>query len=131
VLGRHGGTFRFTIGQRRGLGISTGARAYVVDLDARANRVVVGPGDLLARRGLVADRVSWVAGEPPVEGPFECEARVRYRGEGVPAVAEALPGGELRVEFRTPQRAIAPGQSVVLYRGDEVLGGGRIRDAIR
>jgi tRNA-uridine 2-sulfurtransferase len=130
VLAHHDGTFRFTVGQRRGLGVSTGERSYVVDLDAGSNRVVVGPGDLLARRGLTADRVSWVAGEPPAEGPFEAEVRIRYQGEDVAAVIEPEDDG-VRVEFRTPQRAVAPGQSVAFYRGDEVLGGGRIREALR
>ncbi|MGH2529882.1 MAG: tRNA 2-thiouridine(34) synthase MnmA [Actinomycetota bacterium] len=130
VIGRHRGAFRFTVGQRRGLGVSTGKRTYVVDMEANSNRVVVGPGELLARRGLVADRASWVAGTPPARGPFEAEVRLRYRGEDVPAAVE--PDGErLRVEFRTPQRGVAPGQSVVAYHGDELLGGARIVQAIR
>jgi tRNA-specific 2-thiouridylase len=132
VQGRHDGTFRFTIGQRHGLGVATGSRQYVVELDRERNRVVVGPADLLARRGLVAEQVSWVAGRPPVaEGPFEAEVRVRYKGEDVPAVVEETGHGRVRVEFRTPERAIAPGQSVVFYRGDELLGGARIREALR
>jgi tRNA-specific 2-thiouridylase len=130
VLGHHAGSFRFTIGQRRGLGVSTGERTYVMDVDAAANRVVVGPGELLARRGLEADRAHWVAHGPPAAGPFEAEVRLRYRGEPVPAVL--LPARDrLRVEFRAPQRGVAPGQSVVAYRGDEVLGGARIVAAIR
>ena len=130
LLAAHDGTFAFTVGQRRGLGVSTGERTYVVDVDAAANRVVVGPQELLARRGLVADRVSWVSAGPPADAPFEAEVRIRYRGEDVPAVVRA--GGErAEVEFRSPQRAIAPGQSVVFYRGDEVLGGGRIVLALR
>ena len=131
VLARHGGAFRFTIGQRRGLGVSTGRPAYVVDIDRAENRVVVGPEELLGRRGLVADRMRWVAGAPPENGPFESEVRIRSRGEDVPAAVEALGGGRARVEFRTPQRAVAPGQSAVFYRGDEVLGGGRIVEVIR
>jgi tRNA-specific 2-thiouridylase len=129
VLGPHDGTFRYTIGQRRGTGVSTGERAYVLELDRERNRVVVGPGELLARRGLVAERVSWVAGGPP-EGPFEADIRLRYKGEEVPAVVDPR-SDQVVVEFRTPQRAIAPGQSVVFYRGDEVLGGGVIREALR
>jgi tRNA-specific 2-thiouridylase len=131
VLGRHEGAFAFTIGQRRGTGVATGERRYVVDVDQAANRVVVGPGELLERRGLVADRVSWIAGGPPGGGPFEAEIRIRYRGDGVPCVAEPLGPDRVRVEFRTAQRAVAPGQSAVLYRGDDVLGGGRIVEAIR
>jgi tRNA-specific 2-thiouridylase len=131
VLAVHDGTFRFTIGQRKGLGVSTGERTYVVDIDAERNRVVVGAGELLARRGLIAGDVSWVAGGPPPGGPFEAGVRVRYRGEDVPAVIDPQDPEGVRVEFRTPQRAIAPGQSVVFYRGHEVLGGGRIIRAIR
>ncbi|MGH2591525.1 MAG: aminomethyltransferase beta-barrel domain-containing protein, partial [Actinomycetota bacterium] len=125
---------------------------YVVDVDAAANRVVVGPGEMLERRGLVADRVSWVAGRAPADGPFETVVRLRYRGDDVAAVVEAIPSSEpplrgaslgptaslleaegdrLRVEFRTPQRGVAPGQSVVVYRGDELLGGARIVESIR
>jgi tRNA-specific 2-thiouridylase len=130
VLAEHAGSFRFTIGQRKGTGVSLGERAYVVDVDHAANRVVVGPGELLSRRSLDADRATWVAGTPPAVGPFEAEVQVRYRGEPVPAVVEAT-GDRLRVEFRSPVRAVAPGQSVVVYRGDELLGGARILRAHR
>jgi tRNA-specific 2-thiouridylase len=131
VIGRHAGTFAFTIGQRRGTGVATGDRRYVVGLDASINRVVVGPGELLARRGLLADDASWVAGRPPSSGSFEAEVRIRSRGEDVPCVVETRGRSRFRVEFRTPQRAVAPGQRAVLYRGDEVLGGGRVLEAIR
>jgi tRNA-specific 2-thiouridylase len=130
VLARHPGAAAFTVGQRRGLGVSGPEPSYVLEVDAAANRVVVGPGELLARRGLVADRVTWVAGRPPAEGPFEAEVRVRYRGDDAPAVVEP-DGDRVRVWFRTPQRAIAPGQSAVVYRGDELLGGGRILASLR
>jgi len=130
VLGEHDGTFAFTVGQRRGLGVAVGRPMYVVDVDATSNRVVVGPQELLARRGLVADRVSWVAGDPPPDGPFEAGVRIRYRGDDVPAVVSPTPGG-FEVEFRAPQRAVAPGQSAVVYRGDGVLGGGRIVRSVR
>ncbi len=130
VVGEHRGAFRFTVGQRRGLGVSRPEATYVVEVDAAANRVVVGPGELLARRGLIADRVSWVAGSPPAFGPFEAEVRIRYRGNDVPSVIEAN-GDAARVDFRAPQRGIAPGQSVVFYRDDELLGGGRILSALR
>jgi tRNA-uridine 2-sulfurtransferase len=128
VLGRHGGTAHFTVGQRRGLGVSTGERSYVLEVDAPANRVVVGPAELLNRRGLEAEGVNWVAGRP--DGPFEGTVKVRYRGADVPAVVEPDgPAGAL-VEFRSPQPAITPGQAVVFYDEDELLGGGTIRRAI-
>ena len=79
----------------------------------------------------MADRVTWIAREPPADGPFEADARIRYRGDDVPCVAEVLDDERLSMEFRAPCRAVAPGQSVVLYRGDELLGGGRIVEAIR
>jgi tRNA-specific 2-thiouridylase len=131
VVGRHDGAFAFTVGQRRGTGVATGERRYVLEVDRVANRVVVGPGELLARRGLVADEAAWVAGGLPSDGPFEASVRIRYRGDDVPAVIEPIGRARFRCEFRTPQRAVAPGQRAVVYRGDEVLGGGRIVDALR
>jgi tRNA-specific 2-thiouridylase len=130
VLATHGGAAAFTVGQRRGLGVSAPTPRYVLEIDAVANRVVVGPGELLARRGLVADRVRWVAGRPPADGPFEADVRIRYRGDDLRAVIEDR-GARLHVEFRTPQRGVAPGQSVVVYRGEELLGGARILDSLR
>ncbi len=130
VLAEHDGTFAFTIGQRRGLGVATGSPLYVLDVDASRNRVVVGPHELLARRGLVADRASWVADAPPQDGPFEALVRIRYRGDDAPAVVVPQAGG-FRVEFTRPQHAVAPGQSAVVYRGEELLGGGRIIETIR
>ena len=130
VLASHPGTAAFTVGQRRGLGVAGPEPSYVLEIDAAARRVVVGPGELLARARVLADRVTWIAGEPPSNGPFEAEVRLRYRGDDVPAVVEPL-GDRVRVELRTPQRGIAPGQSAVLYRGDELIGGGRIVDVLR
>ncbi len=130
VLGEHDGTFAFTVGQRRGLGVAAGVPMYVLEVDATANRVVVGPQELLVKRGLEADRVSWVTGEPPSDGPFEAQVRIRYRGDDVPAVLTPE-GDRMRVDFAAPQRAVAPGQSVVVYRGEELLGGGRIVAAVR
>ncbi len=130
VLGEHGGTFRFTVGQRRGIGVSTGERRYVLEADRETGRVVVGPGELLARSGLRAADVNWVSGASP-QGPVEGTVRIRYRGEDAEAVIQPVGEVEAIVEFRVPQRAVAPGQSVVFYAGDEVLGGGRIVEALR
>jgi tRNA-uridine 2-sulfurtransferase len=128
VLGRHGGTAGFTVGQRRGLGVSTGERTYVLGVDAAANRVVVGPAELLNRRGLLAERANWIAERP--DGPFEGTVKIRYRGADVPAVVEPVGRASARVEFRSPQPAVTPGQAVVFYDGDEVLGGGTITRAL-
>ena len=131
VLAEHDGTFAFTVGQRRGLGVAVGAPVYVAEIDRAANRVVVGPEELLARRGLEADRASWTCGEAPT-GPFEADVRIRYKGDDAPAVIEPTDGGRaFSVTFRFPQRAVAPGQSAVIYRGDELLGGGRILRSVR
>lgn len=135
-VGTHQGAWRFTVGQRRGLGVSMPEPRYVLRVDAGANQVMIGPSELLARRGLAADRVRWIAGAPPSDGPFEAEVRIRYKGTDAPAVITPIPeraadAWSVRVEFGAPQRAIAPGQSVVFYRGAEVLGGGRIVEAFR
>jgi tRNA-specific 2-thiouridylase len=129
VLGTHEGSHRFTIGQRRGLGVSTGERTYVLEVDAPANRVVVGPASLLSRGGLMAERVNWIPERP--DGPFEAEVKIRYRGHEVAAIVEPTGRDSARVEFRAPQPAVTPGQAVVFYAGDEVVGGGTISTAIR
>jgi tRNA-specific 2-thiouridylase len=129
-LAGHDGTFAFTVGQRRGLGVALGEPAYVLELDAPGNRVVVGPRELLSRGGLVADRASWVAGGPPDDGPFEASVLIRSHGEDAPAVIEPTSDGFV-ASFCEPQRAVAPGQSAVVYAGDEVLGGGRIVSTLR
>lgn len=125
TLARHDGLARFTVGQRRGLGVSTPSPSYVLELDADRNRVVVGPGELLARTRIEADRVRWVADAPPAAGPFEAEVQLRYRGEAVPAIV-ATRGDALEVELRRAQRGVAPGQVIAIYRDDELLGGARI-----
>ena len=130
AVAEHDGTFAFTVGQRRGIGVAMGTPAYVLEIDAPRNRVVVGPAELLSRRRLRADRSSWIAGEPP-SGPFEASVRLRSHGDDVQAVVEASDGAGFSVAFRTPQRAVAPGQSAVVYRGEEVLGGGRIVETFR
>jgi tRNA-uridine 2-sulfurtransferase len=127
VLGHHQGVHRFTVGQRRGLGVSTAERSYVLEVDAGRNRVMVGPEQLLGRRGLSADRVNWILERP--DGPFEAAVRIRYRAEGAPAVVEPVGGDRAQVEFRSPVRAVAPGQLAVFYTGDEVVGSGTIDSA--
>jgi tRNA-specific 2-thiouridylase len=125
TVGRHGGVHRFTIGQRKGLGISAGIPLYVVDIDAAASVVTVGPREALERTALTASGVNWMSGEPPA-APVRVGAQIRHRHTEAPATVTALEGRRARVDFDRPQSAIAPGQAVVFYEGDVVLGGGWI-----
>ncbi|MCA1831928.1 MAG: tRNA 2-thiouridine(34) synthase MnmA [Actinomycetota bacterium] len=127
-VGEHGGIHRFTVGQRRGLGLATAERRFVLEVDASRNAIVVGPGELLARGGLTAEKVSWVGGEPPVTA--DCTVQVRAHGEPVPATITSVEAGRVAVRFGRPQRGIAPGQLAALYDGDEVLGAGTIDAAL-
>jgi len=129
VLGTHRGVHHYTIGQRRGLGVAVGRPLYVVALDPERNRVVVGTEEDLKAEGLWAHPFHWLAGQPP-EGPVEGSVRIRYRAPEVPARVLPLPDGGAEVRFREPQRAVTPGQPVVLYRGEEVVGGGTIEQAL-
>jgi tRNA-specific 2-thiouridylase len=129
VLGEHPGVHRFTVGQRRGLGINTGSsKAFVLEIDAPANRIVVGPGEMLARTGLEAEEVRWVAGVAP--GNIDA-VQVRAHGGVYGAGLLDVDGDRATVRFDRPQRGIAPGQLVAFYRGEEVLGGGTIARATR
>jgi tRNA-specific 2-thiouridylase len=125
VLGEHGGIARYTIGQRRGLGTAAPYPLYVLAIDARRNRITVGPADGLLRTRLVARDVRWVSGPPP-SWPLDLMARIRYRHPESPARVVPLSKTRALVEFRRPQRAVTPGQAVVFYEGDEVVGGGTI-----
>ena len=124
-IGQHQGLPLYTIGQRRGLGVAAGEPLYVTGLDVARNAVIVGPLAALERRALQATQVSFVDGGWPTE-PFECLAQIRSHAE--PVAARVIPAdrGSMRVEFAQPQRAVTPGQAVVLYDGERVLGGGRI-----
>lgn len=124
-LGRHRGIHLFTIGQRRGLGIAHAHKLYVTDIDPEQNAVIVGPEDNLGARELVADRLNWISIER-LEQPTCVAARIRYRHTEQPAVAEPMTDGRVRVVFDEPQKSITPGQAVVLYDGEVVLGGGII-----
>ena len=125
VLAEHEGVHRYTVGQRRGIGVSRPLPLYVVRVEAEANRVVVGhEGELLSSE-FTAAGVNWVAfDEPP--GDVRADVRVRYRHTESPATVTPLGVGRARVRFDEPQRAVTPGQATVFYRGEEVLGGGWI-----
>ena len=127
VLGEHDGIDRFTVGQRKGLGVAAGRKRFVLEIVPETGRVVVGdPEDLLAP-GLVASRVNWLI-DPPAE-PLECVAKIRYRHPGTPATVVATPDGGAAVRFAEPQAAVTPGQAVTFYAGTRVLGGGWIEAA--
>ena len=125
VLGRHRGLPCYTIGQGKGLGIAVGKHVYVLAKHEADNTVVLGDNDRLFRTELTANRVNWIAGPAP-EGAFRCTAKTRYSQAETPALAEPLSDGRLHLTFDEPQRAVTAGQAVVLYDGEEVLGGGTI-----
>ena len=125
LLGQHEGVHRFTVGQRKGLGLSTREPLYVLRIDADDNSLTVGPREALDRRELTACGMNWIAGVPP-SAPCQVTARIRHRHADAPAMVSPLANDRAAVVFEDPQRAVAPGQAVVLYDGDTVLGGGWI-----
>lgn len=129
VRGRHRGLPYYTVGQRHGLGIALGEPKYVVRLDAESNRVVVGGADALLTRTALLRQMNWLR-EPPADGYFAARAKTRYRARCTAARVSLRPDGTL-VYFEQPQRAVAPGQSIVFYDGDSVIGGGIIAESHR
>ena len=125
VLGRHRGIIHYTIGQRRGLGIAAETPLYVKRIDPERNEVVLCRDEALYSRALTAKELNWMAFETPPDS-FRASAKIRYRHTEQPCTVTALPGGRVAVEFDEPQRAATPGQAVVFYDGDTVLGGGVI-----
>ncbi|HUT95232.1 MAG TPA: tRNA 2-thiouridine(34) synthase MnmA [Thermoguttaceae bacterium] len=124
VVGRHDGLERFTVGQRKGLGIAFGERRFVVRLEPETRRVVVGTREELARTELTADGANWLV-QPP-SGPFRCQVKIRYRSRAVAATVRPLGSDRFSVRFDEPRHGVAPGQAAVCYDGDRVLGGGWI-----
>ena len=127
--GEHGGVHRFTVGQRRGLG-AHGRAVYALELRTATAEVVVGGEDELFARSARVAPFRWVAGEPPA-GPVRCAVQVRHGRRESPATLTPLPDGRARCDFDAPERAVAPGQYLVAYDGDECLGGGAISDTER
>ncbi len=125
VLGKHDGIEFYTIGQRRGLGISSPKPLYVIELDAVRNRIIVGDDSALLRGEFVAERCNWIAFDAPPAG-FDATVKIRYNHAGAPAHVSRLPGGAVKVQLQVPQRAITAGQAAVFYAEDLVLGGGWI-----
>lgn len=125
ILGEHQGIIRYTLGQRRGLGLSCPQPMYVCKILPAQNTIVLSPKHGLYSQRLIAGEFNWIV--PAPEKSIRITAKTRYRAEEVPAKAELLPDGSVRVIFDTPQRAVTPGQAVVLYDGENVVGGGVIR----
>jgi tRNA-specific 2-thiouridylase len=125
VLATHTGIHRFTIGQRRGIGVAESRPLYVLRIESEKNRVVVGYTDELLSQSFTAAGVNWIAFDNPT-APVRAEVRIRYRHIAAPATITPLDGHRVQIDFDEPQRAITPGQATVFYRGDEVLGGGWI-----
>ena len=133
VIGRHRGISCYTIGQRKGLGQAFGSRVFVTDIDLRRNQVRLGSEEELSRSSLVADQIKHT-GIDPLTGPgvpaLNITAQIRYQAKPDAAVLTPLDDGRVQIDFAEPQRAITPGQAVVFYQEDRVLGGGRIITSI-
>ena len=128
VLGQHRGLIRYTLGQRRGLGIASTAPLYVVAIDPERNTLVVGREDDLLSQGLVAGDATYLAAQP--EEGSKLHVKIRYRTPAVPATYEPVSPTQFRVRFAEPQRAVTPGQIAALYNGDQLLGGGIIEQVL-
>ena len=129
VLGTHQGIAFYTVGQRKGLGIAVGRPLYVTEIDPRENTVTVGEWDDLYARGLIAEDINWVSMDETKDA-IRASVRIRYKASAVAATAQLQPDGSMRIDFDDPQRAVTPGQTVVLYKHDEVIAGGTISKAI-
>jgi tRNA-specific 2-thiouridylase len=126
VVGRHDGVHRFTVGQRRGLGVAAGQPLYVLEIDAARNRVVVGEDRDLRRDACEVRDVNWIPFAAP-DAPIEALVKIRNRHEPAAATVEPLDATTARIRFREPQRAVTPGQAAVFYEGERVLGGGWLK----
>ncbi len=124
-MGSHDGIHRYTIGQRRGLGIANEKPLYVLQIERAKNRIIVGEADELDSTEFIAKGVNWVAFDDPSQ-PVHADVKIRYRHEPAAATIYALPDDRARIVFDEPQRAITPGQATIFYNGDEVVGGGWI-----
>ena len=125
VLGTHKGIVHYTVGQRKGLGIAFGKPMFVVALDVENNRVILGDNEEVFSDSLTASDLNFISIEKPADG-MRVNAKIRYSAKEAPATIRIIDGQKVSVEFDEPQRAITPGQSVVFYNGDTVVGGGTI-----
>jgi len=124
TIGTHKGSYRYTVGQRRGLGLPGPEKRFVLGVDSEKNHVITGPESLLATSSLETNTLHWVGNPAPPDETLV--AKIRYRSAGSPATVVGKEGGGAKVTFAEPVKAVTPGQTLVLYRGDEVVGGGLI-----
>ncbi|MBN2452888.1 MAG: tRNA 2-thiouridine(34) synthase MnmA [Candidatus Omnitrophica bacterium] len=129
VIGRHKGIHFYTIGQRRGLGIAHTEPLYVTSIDIEHNRLIVGIKEDIMKKSLIADRINWAA-VSGMDKPVRVMAKIRYNHKKAEAIITKMPNGAVRVDFIEPQAAPTPGQAVVFYKKDVVIGGGWIREAV-
>ncbi len=125
VLGQHQGVYRYTVGQRKGLGIGWTAPLFVVGIDVAKKQVIVGEKQHLSRKELQIDGCNWSI--PVPTEPLSTHCRIRYRHQEVPVMVEPLPDNQARIIFAQEQKGITPGQAAVFYEGDRVIGGGWIK----
>lgn len=128
IIGEHSGLANYTIGQRKGLGVTYPQPLYVLAMNPYRNALIVGTRDELGQDALTAKRVNWISGTAPEE-TFRAEVKIRYKAPPMPAWVEPLPNHRMRVQFDEPLRDIAPGQGAVVYQGEQCLGGGIIEAA--
>ena len=125
ILGQHKGIIHYTIGQRRGLGLPMGRRVVVTEIRPEANEVVIGEQEDVWTDHLLADRLNWMS-VPDLTEERSASAKIRYNHTGTPCTLQKTASDQVRVQFHEPVRAVTPGQAVVFYDGDCVLGGGTI-----
>jgi len=129
ILGKHTGIINYTVGQRKGLGIALGKPMYVVSIDPETNTVYLGDETEVYSKGLIASDINLISIDS-LNGTMEVNAKIRYTAREAKAFISPMDDGSVKVEFETPQRAVTPGQSVVFYNGDIVVGGGIIEKAL-
>lgn len=125
IIGTHDGAIVYTLGQRKGLGVASDGKKYVINIDADKNQVILGENEHLFKTSLIAENTNFLIFDK-LNSPMEVEAKIRYAAKPAKAIISPLEDGKVLVEFELPQRAITPGQSVVFYKGDILVGGGEI-----
>lgn len=128
VLGRHAGIYRYTVGQRKGMGIAYSHPLYVLGVDPQRNEVIVGARGELFSAGLIASQMNWLISPP--SAPMKALCKIRYRHHPVACTVQPLPGGKAEIRFAEPEKSVTPGQAAVLYDDDAVLGGGWIEGSL-